>query len=95
MQALGIHFEDFVIWCYKQVVGKPKPKTPDQDKQELDVEPKLWHRLVGYVWVLSWWTYHTDLAMLVYLRAGLAAEDTMPFSLLRPLLKQLGILSRE
>lgn len=49
MQALGIHFEDFLIWCYKQVAGKPKPKASGQDKQELEVEPKLWHRLVGYV----------------------------------------------
>jgi hypothetical protein len=94
MQALGIHFEDFVIWCYKQVAGKPV-KEPGQEMEELVVELKTWHRLVGYAWVLSWWTYHTDLAMLAYLRTGLAAEDPLPFSLLRPLLKQLGVLSRE
>jgi hypothetical protein len=95
MQALGIHFEDFVIWCYKQVAGKPKSKRPGQENEKLEVEPKLWHRLVGYAWVLSWWTYHTDPAMLVYIMTGFAAEGPPPFSLFRPLLKQLGVLSNE
>jgi hypothetical protein len=90
-QALGIRFENLVIWCYRQVAAKPKTKADGQEEQPLEVQPKLWHQLVGYAWVLSWWTDHMDLAMLPYLMTGLAAEEPLPFSLLRPLLKQLGI----
>ena len=83
IQAVAIQFEDFVIWCYKAWNGVPKGQT---------VQVKTWHRVIGFSWVLIVWCYSAKLAMLACVRNGISAEDSLPFSIVRPVLTKLGYL---
>ncbi|MCJ1293712.1 hypothetical protein MMC34_005267 [Xylographa carneopallida] len=83
LQAVAIHCEDFAIWCYKAWTGVPKGQ---------DAQPKPWHRVVGIAWVLVVWCYTAKMAMLACIRNGISAEDSLPFSIVRPTLKLLGVL---
>ena len=83
LQAVAVQFEDFVIWCYKAWTGVPKGQ---------DAQPESWHRVVGITWVLAVWCYTAKLAMLACIRNGISAEDSLPFSVVRPTLMLLGVL---
>ena len=82
-QAVAIHVEDFAWWCYASVVSDPNKRAQQAGLRQV----------IGWLWVLSWWTACTDAAMLVYFRTGLAAESPLPFSLSRILLEKGGWLS--
>ncbi|MCJ1395079.1 hypothetical protein MMC18_007960 [Xylographa bjoerkii] len=91
--AVAIHFEDFVIWCYKQV-AYPGATTSNGEGQpdNRDTVSKRWHRVVGRVWVAGWWLYAMDWAMQAVLHTGVLADSPLPFSVWGPLLRAFGVV---
>ena len=87
--AMAIHFEDFVIWCYKQVAVPVKKDGSKPDNR--DIVGKRWHRVVGRLWVTSWWLFAMDWAMKAVLHTGVLAEPA-PISAWRPLLHAFGLV---
>ena len=85
-QAPAIQFEDFVIWCYKQMVGKTEGKVMDEEQKRLETNATTWHKIVGYIWVFSWWYYILPWPVDAVLRFEIVKATPLPFSVLNPIL---------
>ena len=63
MQAVGITMEDFIEWVYR-VVRPGRQRNRDDEKTGQDgvgESLETWQKLIGYVWVISWFLLTTPI----------------------------------
>ncbi|MCJ1444542.1 MAG: hypothetical protein MMC23_005044 [Stictis urceolatum] len=71
LQAVGIMIEDGAQGLYKKVLGQPKGGAA-----------KLFVRVVGYIWIISWMAYSTPVWVYPAMRTGGGRGRVLPFSLI-------------
>ncbi|KAL2041434.1 hypothetical protein N7G274_005816 [Stereocaulon virgatum] len=85
VQAPAIHFEDCVIWCYKQATRTTDEKDMDE-RPSGRKDPATWQKVVGYIWVIFFWYHLVPTPANAVLRFGMVKDSPVPFSVLEPLL---------
>ena len=86
LQAVAIHLEDFVIWCYWQfTVGS---EVRDQHQE---ITCSHWQRAVGRLWVISWSWIISVMMVDPCLKLGIYALSPLPFPVVDPLLRSLSL----
>ena len=61
MQAVGITLEDFAEWACRVVRPPRRPNHRDEKTGPDNVGESVqtWQKLVGYLWVISWFVFTT------------------------------------
>lgn len=86
LQAIAIHLEDFIIWCYWQLALESNVRD-----QRRNMSSSRWQRVVGRLWVISWCWIISGIMVDPCLKLGIYASNPLPFSVLQPLLRSLGL----
>ena len=63
MQAVGITMEDFVEWVYRVIRPRRQPNHGDEKTRQdgIGESVETWQKLIGYLWVLSWFIFTTPI----------------------------------
>ena len=56
MQAVGITLEDFAGWVHRVVRSRRRRNRRDEKSGE---RVETWQKLMGYLWVMSWFVFTT------------------------------------
>ena len=61
IQAVGITLEDFVEWVYRVIRPQRQPNYGDEKTRQdgIGESVETWQKLIGYLWVLSWFVLTT------------------------------------
>jgi uncharacterized membrane protein len=68
-QAAAITLEDFVLYLWRTAVGTTQ-------------ERRLWHRLVGYAWVICWFAFSLPYFMDIMLKMKNFEKPMLPFTVM-------------
>jgi hypothetical protein len=68
-QAAAITLEDFVLYLWRTAVGKTQ-------------ERRLWHRVVGYAWVICWFAFSLPYFMDIMLKMKNFEKPMLPFTVM-------------
>lgn len=86
LQAVAIHLEDFVIWGYWQIAARPDVRDKGREMGN-----SRWQRVVGRIWVICWCYMISVIMVDPGLKVGTYASNPIPFSVLEPILRSLGL----